>query len=151
MGGDAVTDPTVNFVDDTAVPDAVVTAIVPVVAPAGTGTLNDVPSADALESKRFALTPLNFTEVTPVKPLPYMVTVLPVAAVSGQKAEMLVPIVRLTVEVVEPSAVTVSGPVWAPVGTTAVTWVSDTTVTPALDGADPVKVTAVVFARSAPV
>ena len=65
-----MSDPTVNFEADVTVPDCVVTEIVPVVAPAGTGTLKDVPSGAALESKRFALVPLNFTEVTPVKALP---------------------------------------------------------------------------------
>ena len=65
-----MTDPTVKLVVDATVPDCVVTAIGPVVAPVGTGTLNDVPSAATLVSKRFALVPLNFTEVTPVKPLP---------------------------------------------------------------------------------
>jgi hypothetical protein len=64
-----------------AVPDGVTTLIFPVVAPAGTTAPIRV---DDLTVK-LALTPLNLTEVAPVKFVPLIFTVLPTEPLAGVK------------------------------------------------------------------
>ncbi len=64
---------TLNFVALVAVPPAVVTVILPVVAPAGTVVTIWVAVLDVI----VAVVPLNFTEVAPVRFVPVMVTVVP--------------------------------------------------------------------------
>lgn len=60
--------------------------ILPVVAPAGTTAVTVVELTTVNE---LASTPLNLTEVVPVKFLPVIVTVLPTDAVPGLKELML--------------------------------------------------------------
>ena len=72
---------TVKFGPLVAVPDAVVTVILPVVAPAGTVDITWV-----FETKlNVADVPLNFTPLTPVKLVPLMVTAVPGAPLDGEK------------------------------------------------------------------
>jgi hypothetical protein len=62
---------TVKLVDDVAVPDVLVTAIGPVVAPLGTRVKSDV---SLINDNVVAGVPLNATPVVPVKLLPVIVT-----------------------------------------------------------------------------
>ena len=72
---------TVKFGPLVAVPDAVVTVILPVVAPAGTDDITWV-----FETKlNVADVPLNFTPLTPVRLVPLMVTAVPGAPLDGEK------------------------------------------------------------------
>ena len=110
---------TVKFEALVVTPDVVVRVIFPVVAPDGT-----VVDTCASERKlNVAEVPLNFTLLTPVKPLPVMVTAVPGGPVDGEnplitgfigttKSVVLVPI--------PPDAVTAIFPVVAPTGTVAV-------------------------------
>src|SRR6266511_1225770 len=76
---------TVKFVALVAVPPSVVTAIFPVVAPVGT-----VAVILTLElMMKAALTPLNVTEVAPVKFVPLMVTVVPTGPDAGENDVMV--------------------------------------------------------------
>jgi hypothetical protein len=102
-----------------AVPPGVTTLIFPVVAPAGTTAPIKV---DDLTVK-LALTPLNLTEVAPVKFVPVIFTVLPTEPFMGAKLVIVggsttVKLVALVA--VPPGAVTAIGPVVAPAGTVAV-------------------------------
>ena len=72
---------TVKFEPLVAVPDGVVTVILPVVAPAGT-TAVIRPSFTTL---KLADVPLNRTLVAPVKWLPLMVTEVPTTPLDGEK------------------------------------------------------------------
>jgi hypothetical protein len=110
---------TVKFAVLVAVPDVVVSWIFPVVAPEGT-----VAVTCASDWKmNVAEVPLNLTLLTPVKPLPVMMTAVPGAPVDGEnplitgftgttKSVALVP--------VPPDAITTIFPVVAPDGTVAV-------------------------------
>lgn len=80
VGDDDVVD-TVKFVVLAAVPLGVVTLIGPVVAVAGTVAL--IEEADTNEKD--ALTPLNLTDVAPVRLLPLIVTDVPVGPLVGVK------------------------------------------------------------------
>jgi hypothetical protein len=97
----------------------VTTLIFPVVAPAGTTALIRV---DDLTVK-LAVTPLNLTEVTPMKFDPVIFTVLPTKPLVGAKLVIVggpttVKLVALVA--VPPGAVTAIGPDVAPAGTVAV-------------------------------
>jgi hypothetical protein len=97
----------------------VTTLIFPAVAPAGTIAPIRV---DDLTVK-LALTPLNLTEVAPVKFVPLIFTVLPTEPLVGAKLVIVggpttVKLVALVA--VPPGAVTAIGPVVAPTGTVAV-------------------------------
>ena len=110
---------TVKFAALVVVPDVVVSWIFPVVAPEGT-----VVVTCASDWKlNVAEVPLNLTLLTPVKPVPVMVTEVPGGPVDGEnplitglfgttKSVVLVP--------VPPDAVTTILPVVAPIGTVAV-------------------------------
>ena len=90
--------PTVKLMALTAVPPAVITEIVPVVAPVGTAVTRDV-----LESttKDVTATPLNLTDVDPTKLVPVSVTVAPTPPVVGVKEVTLgTAAVALTVKLV---------------------------------------------------
>ena len=73
---------TVKLVALDAVPDGVVTDILPVNAVADTVAVIEVSEST---EKDEAACPLNFTEVAPVKPLPLIVTVVPVVPEVGLK------------------------------------------------------------------
>jgi hypothetical protein len=77
---------TVNEDALVAVPPAVVTLIVPVVAPTGTAAVICV---EELTVKLLALVPLNFTADAPVKFAPAMVTLVPTVPLVGEKLLML--------------------------------------------------------------
>src|SRR6185295_9770692 len=71
--------PTVKSVALVAVPPGVVTVILPVVAPEGTVAVTDV----AVLVENVAVTPLNFTAVTPVRFVPAIVTLVPTLPLVG--------------------------------------------------------------------
>jgi hypothetical protein len=75
---------TVNAAELVAVPPAVITVICPVEAPEGTTAVID----EDEPTVKVALTPLNFTDVAPVKLVPLIVTVIPIAPLVGEKPEM---------------------------------------------------------------
>jgi hypothetical protein len=77
---------TVNEVALVAVPPAVVTLIVPVVAPLGAVAVIWV---DEFTVNVVALVPLNFTAVAPVKFAPVIVTLVPMFPLVGEKLAML--------------------------------------------------------------
>ena len=115
LGGGVVT---VKFEALIPVPLCVVTAIDPVLAPAGTTALMLL---SELNVKLAAETPAKVTEVTPVKPVPVIVTLVPTVPLVGAN-EVTVGGGVVSVKVVElvPVAfgvVTLIGPVVAPEGT----------------------------------
>ncbi len=120
---------TVKSVALVAVPPGVVTMILPEVAPEGTLVVILVPAEFTL---KFAETPLNFTDVAPVKFDPLMVTDVPTGPLLGEKevivgADAAVVTVKFVALVAVPSGVdTLIFPVMAPVGTVAVTLVDET-------------------------
>src|SRR6476661_1386504 len=97
-------------------------------APAAAGTaVRLVPEPAENEA---AGTPPNSTPVTPVRLVPVMVTVLPAAALLGEKPLMVgagstvkLGVARALVLAVPEALVTVMGPVVAPAGTETVAWV----------------------------
>ena len=102
-----------------AIPDAVVTVILPVVAPVGT-TAVIRPSFATL---KLADVPLNRTLVAPVKWLPLMVTDVPTTPLDGEKLLIVGADPPVTVKfeplvAIPDAVVTVILPVVAPVGTT---------------------------------
>jgi hypothetical protein len=105
-----------------------VSLILPVVAPFGTTavTFTLVTNANA------AAVPLNVTEFTPVKFVPWIVTVVPTLPFTGLKLEIVGPVpvtLKLAPLVAVPDGVvSVICPVVAPVGTTAVTFTLVTNV-----------------------
>ena len=110
-----------------AVPDGVVTEMVPVVALAGTVAVICVEEFTVY----VAVVPLNFTDVAPVKLVPVMVTLAPTRPLVGVKLVMVGG--RVTVKFVAllavPSVVVTDiNPVVAPVGTGAVICVAETIV-----------------------
>ena len=101
-----------------AVPPGVVTLSGPVVAPAGTVARIEV----AEFTVKAALTPLNITDVAPLKFVPLMVTLVPGVPLEGVKlviAGGLTTVKLLVLVAVPPGVVTLSGPVVAPAGTVA--------------------------------
>ena len=112
---------TVKFEPLVAVPDGVVTVILPVVAPAGTVAVTR-PSFTKL---KLADVPLNRTLVAPVKWLPLMVTDVPTAPLDGEKPLIVGAAPPVTVKfdalvAVPDGVVTVILPVVAPAGTLVV-------------------------------
>jgi len=110
---------TLNLTGLVAVPAAVVTVIKPVVAPAGTATRICV----SVLTVGAAAIPLKLTNVAFARPLPEIVTVVPVGPMAGEMPEIVGG--WITVKLVElvttpPGVVTVTGPVLAPLGTIAV-------------------------------
>jgi len=110
---------TVKFAVLVVVPDVVVSWIFPVVAPDGT-----VVVTCASDWKlNVAEVPLNLTPLTPVNPLPVMVTAVPGGPVEGENP-LIVGFAGTTKSVVlvpvAPDAVTTILPVVAPIGTVAV-------------------------------
>src|SRR5205807_40164 len=109
---------TVNELALVAVPPGVVTLSGPVVAPAGTVAWIAV----AEVTVKVALTPLNVTEVAPLKFVPLIVTLVPTGPLVGEKLAIVGPLTsvnELVVLAVPPGVVTLSGPVVAPAGTVA--------------------------------
>jgi hypothetical protein len=109
---------TVKFVALVAVPLAVVTVILPVVAPDGTVVTICVAVFDVI----VAVVPLNFTEVAPVRFVPVMVTEVPTGPEVGVNEVIVGTEAAPTVKFVPLSAVplavvTLMGPVVAPAGT----------------------------------
>lgn len=117
-----------------AVPPGVVTAIGPVVAPLGTVALIVVSETN----EKAALTPWKVTLLTPVKPLPVIVTAVPTLPLVGVNDEIFgagvwVVTVKLVLLVPVPlPVVTAIGPVLAPLGTVALIVVSETNENAAL-------------------
>jgi hypothetical protein len=110
---------TVKLLALVAVPPAVVTLMVPVVAPVGTVALICVAELTVND----AVVPLNFTAVAPLKFAPVIVTLIPTAPLVGEKlvidgAGMTVKLLALVP--VPPAVVTLIVPVVAPDGTVAV-------------------------------
>src|SRR5438128_706715 len=108
-----------------AVPAGVVTVIGPVVAVLGTGALIEL--RDTIV-KGDASTPLNFTEVVPIKPLPLIFTFVPAVPEAGVKDVINGRTVKLVGLVAVPDGVvTVIEPVNAVADTVAVIEVSEST------------------------
>jgi len=118
---------TVKFDELVAVPPGVVTVILPDVAPAGTFVVILL----AEFTVNVALTPLNFTDVAPVKLLPLIVTEVPTGPLVGENDVIVGPPVTVNVpELVSEQAgvVTLILPVVAPDGTVAVIFDEELTV-----------------------
>src|SRR5213596_330292 len=112
---------TVKLAELVPVPPAVVTLILPVTAPSGTVAVIWVAE---LTTKLVAATPPNFTEVAPVKPVPWIVTEVPTGPLVGVKDVIVGAVVTVKSDAlvaVPPGVVTVILPVTAPLGTLAVT------------------------------
>lgn len=121
---------TVKLVALMAVPLAVVTLILPAVAPLG--TVADIELSE-LTVKVVAAVVLNFTAVAPVKFVPVIVTIVPTGPSTGAKlvivgapAVVTVKLLALVAELV--GVMTLIGPLVAPLGTTVVMVVAETTV-----------------------
>ena len=109
-----------------AVPAAVVSVILPVVAPAGTVAV----TRPSFTKAKAAEAPLNRTPLTPVRWFPLIVTVAPIAPLDGEKLLMVGALLELTVKVaalvvVPDVVVSVIFPVVAPEGTVVATCASD--------------------------
>jgi hypothetical protein len=129
------------------VPPAVVTLMVPVVAPPGTVAVICV----AELTVNVAAVPLNFTAVAPVKAVPVIVTFVPTAPPVGEKLVMVgggMTVKELALVPVPPAVVTLIVPVVAPAGTVAVICVSEFTVNEAVV---PLNFTAVAPVNAVPV
>ena len=141
---------TLNPVTLVAVPPGVVTEIVPLVAPAGAVVVIEV----GLTTVKAAAVPLKETALTPMKPVPVSVTLVPTGPAVGAKAEIVgmglgVTVKLSTLVAVPPGVVTETVPVVAPAGTTAVISVAEVTLK--LAAAVPWKATAVAPLRPLPV
>ena len=138
---------TVNVAALVAVPAGVVTAMAPLVAPAG--TLAVIWLAEL--TTYVALLPLKVTELAPVKFVPVIVTEAPTAPLVGEKLVIVGP--RITVNVaalvaVPAGVVTAMAPLVAPAGTVAVIWLAESTTYVALL---PLKVTELAPVKLVPV
>src|SRR2546425_209617 len=114
-----------------AVPAAVVTLIGPLFAVAGTVARIDVAEVTA----KVAPTPLNVTDVAPVKFAPLIVTTVPTGPLAGEKLAIVggfTTVNELALVAVPSGVVTLSGPVVAPAGTVAWIAVSEGTAKVAL-------------------
>ena len=129
-----------------AVPPVVVTVIGPVVALVGTVAITSV----LLTTMKDADTPLNATFVTPLNPLPLIVTFVPTAPLVGVKLVITGFTSKFVVLVaVPPAVVTTIRPVLTTAETVAVTCVSEFTVNEL--AFTPPKATALVCVRLTPV
>ena len=129
-----------------AVPPVVVMTIFPVIAPVGTVAAT---WRSELTVMVVTATPPKVTPVVWVNPVPVMVTTVPTLPLGGEKLR----IVGVTLKVPElvaepPSVVTTIFPVLAPLGTVAVTLLSELTVN--MVAATPPKVTFVVCVSPVP-
>lgn len=109
-------------------PPAVVTVMVPEVAPTGTVAVIVV-SLDT--EKLLAAVPLKLMLVAPEKLVPVSVTVVPIRPLVGMKLVIVGAAITMKLDellAVPPGVVTLIVPVVAPVGTTAVTEVALTTL-----------------------
>src|SRR5438445_137737 len=114
---DVIIGRTVKLVALDAVPDGVVTDTLPVNAVADTVAVIEVSEST---EKVEAACPLNFTEVAPVRPLPLIVTVVPVVPESGVKDAIFGKTVNDDVLVAVPACVVTDiGPLVAVTGTVA--------------------------------
>ena len=132
-----------------AVPPAVVTAMVPEAADAGTTKVMVVAFTTV---KPVMATPFNVTAVAPVKLVPVMVTVAPLAPLAGVKPAMVGAgrkVKAVALVAVPPAVVTAIGPEVAVAGTVNVMVVPFTTVKPVM--ATPFNVTAVAPVKLVPV
>jgi hypothetical protein len=139
---------TVKIATLVAVPPAVVREIVPVVAAVGTVAVTEV----AVLVENVAVTPLNLTEVTPVRFVPVMTTLVPTLPLVGVNDVIVgTPVtVKLAALFAVPlGVVTCSGPVVAPTGTVAVIEVAEVTVN--VEAAAVLNVTPVVPQKFVPV
>ena len=115
---------TVNGVELVAVPTGVVTVMGPVVALVGTVTEMEVPEV----TTNVAAVPLNLTALAPVKLTPEIVTVVPGSPRTGVKpviAGAWVTVNALPLADVPAAVVTAIGPLVAPAGTVATTWLGE--------------------------
>ena len=143
---DAVTVKTAELV---AVPPGVVTAMFPVTAPVGTVAVTCV---SEFTVKVVAATPPKVTLLVPVRPVPVITTTAPGGPLVGLNPDTVGPTTTVkTAELVAvpPGVVTTIFPVIAPVGTVAVTCVSEFTVK--VVAATPPKVTLLVWVNPVPV
>jgi hypothetical protein len=118
---------TVKFVALVAVPAAAMTVMGPVVAPAGTIAVTDV----AVFAENVADVPLNLTDVTPLRFVPVMTTLVPTAPLVGANDVIVGAVVTVkfvALSAVPTPVVTCTGPVVAPAGTIAVICVAELTV-----------------------
>lgn len=137
-----------------AVPAGVVTAIGPVLALLGTVALIDV--SEVTEDVA-AATPLNVTEVAPVKCVPVIVTAVPTGPLVGVNDEivgtpgggLVVTVKEVPLVPVPPPVVTAIGPFVAPLGTVALIDVSEPTEN--VDADVPLNVTLVAPVKAVPV
>lgn len=148
--GPAVVVVTVKLLALVPVPAEVVTAIGPLVAPAGTVAVTCV----ALSTVNDAAAPLNVTALASVKPVPVTVTRVPAVPLVGENDEIVGAAapgdtVKLAVLApVPPAFVTEIGPVVAPAGTVAVSCVALLTLN---DAAVPLNFTALAPVKLVPV
>ena len=141
--------PTVNGVAEVAMPPGVVTLMGPVVTPAGALTVICVAE---FTTKPGAAVPLKATAVAPVKFVPVIVTTVPARPPVGVKLVMVggwITVKLVAEAVVLMGVVTPMGPVVAPAGTVAVSWVAEFTVN--VGATVPLKRTCVAPVRSVPV
>jgi hypothetical protein len=116
---------TVNEDELVAVPPGVVTLIGPLVAPVGTCA---VMSVDEMTAKLVSVAPLNLTLVAPMKPVPWMSTLVPTGPLVGVNeliagAVLHGPVNEDELVLVPPGVPTVIGPAVAAFGTIA--WISE--------------------------
>jgi len=129
-----------------AVPADVITLTGPVVAPAGTVAW----IAEAELTEKMAPTPLKVTDVTPLKLVPLMVTLVPTGPLAGVKLVIVggfTTVNALLLVALPAELVTLSGPVVAPTGTVA--WINVAELTEKL-ALTPLKATAVAPVKFVP-
>ena len=145
--GETALVPTVKFELLVAVPPAVVTEILPEVAPLGTPVTMAVFERTVL----VATTPLKVTCVAPVKFVPEIVTAVPTPPEEGIKPEIAgggITVNELLLVAVPPGVVTEMVPLVATAGTAALICVADALE---IDAVVPLNVTAVAPVRFVPV
>ena len=124
-------------------PFAVVTVILLVTAPEGTVAVIWLGEFTV----KAALVPRNFTDVTPVKDLPVIVTVVPAGPAGGENPVTDGVTENVPTFTTPDPVVTVTGPFVAPGGTYAPIWLAEFTVN---DAATPLNWTAVAPAKLRP-
>ena len=138
---------TVNVAALVAVPAGVVTAMAPLVAPAG--TLAVIWLAEL--TMYVALLPLKVTELAPVKFVPVIVTAAPTVPLVGEKLVIVGGTITVNVAAlvaVPAGVVTAMAPLVAPAGTVAMIWLAELTTYVALL---PLKVTELAPVKLVPV